>query len=72
MSYLVNFRPLAGESIPQNDSTLIVAAGQKALVIAAPADTAVTKKVDFESQAHTVTLSICAFFTHSLDQGLGF
>lgn len=42
---LVDFGPLAGESIPQDDSTLVVAAGQKVLVIAAPADTATTNKV---------------------------
>lgn len=45
VSYLVDFGPLASEPIPQNDSTLIVAAGQKVLMIAAPADTAATNKV---------------------------
>lgn len=38
--HLVDFGPLAGKSIPQDDSSLIVTAGQKVLVIAAPADTA--------------------------------
>lgn len=37
---LVDFGPLTGKSIPQDDSTLIVTAGQKVLVVAAPADTA--------------------------------
>lgn len=40
VSHLVDFGPLAGESVPQNDGALIVAAGQKVLVITAPADTA--------------------------------
>jgi len=43
-SYLVDFGPLAGEPIPQDDSTLVVAAGQKVLVVAAPADTATKTK----------------------------
>lgn len=43
--YLVDFGPLASKTIPQNDSTLIVAAGQKVLMIATPADTAATNKV---------------------------
>ena len=43
-SHLVDFGALAGESIPQNDCTLIIAAGQEVLVITAPADTAANKK----------------------------
>lgn len=39
-AYLVDFGPLAGEAVPQDDGAFVVAAGQKVLVITAPADTA--------------------------------
>lgn len=42
---LVDFGLLACESIPQNNGALIVTAGQKVLVVAAPADTAATKNI---------------------------
>lgn len=50
LSYLVDLWALAGEAIPQNDSALIVAAGQEVLVITAPADTATVE--DMESHFH--------------------
>ena len=36
---------MAGEAVPQNDGALVVTAGQKVLVVAAPADTATTDEV---------------------------
>lgn len=44
LCYLVDFGPLACESIPQDNGTLIVTAGQEVFVIAAPADTAATEE----------------------------
>lgn len=44
VSYLVDLGSVAGEPIPQDDGTLIVTAGQKVLVITAPADTAMKKQ----------------------------
>lgn len=60
--YLVDFGPLAGESIPEDDCTLIVTAGQEILVIAAPADTATTNKVGITRTLHRVAFLITALF----------
>lgn len=48
-TYLVDFGPLAGKAVPQDDRALIVAARQQVLVIAAPADTAATDKDTVDS-----------------------
>lgn len=48
-SNLVDFGLLARESVPQDDGALVVAAGQKVLVVAAPADTAATKNTRITS-----------------------
>lgn len=61
--YLIDFGPLAGESIPQDDCALIVTACQEILVIAAPADTATTNKVSFHFTLSHI-LNIC--FVHHL------
>lgn len=39
-AHLIDLWPLSCETIPENNSSLIVAAGQQILVIATPADTA--------------------------------